>query len=133
MIKEICQYIENNTSFTLNTDIYCMVRPEDAPDRSVVVSLSSPSQQDFYLPDIEDVIVQVSCRDFDIHNAFDDSNTINQLLNGSAGRTLPVVESGVTITANIIHCISGPYNRGADDKGRYIVVSNYIFKTQNAN
>ena len=133
IIRPICKFIQDKTSFTLGRDLFCEHRPQDAPDRCVLINESPSSTVDSDLPDRIDEVVQVTTRAKIQSQAREDAWEVYRSIymnygQGSAGWALPVIVAGEKFTAMVIIPIAPPQYIGQDDKLRYEYSTNYIFK-----
>lgn len=131
MIKAIAQYIENETDFTIGTDLWPGFIPASDEGDGIAL-IESGGVPNFYLTDAKAKAVQVISRASDYQTARDNAQTIFELLHGAAGITLPVVDAGEAYYVNTIEAISDPQSLGQDEKGLFIISTNYIFRMQDA-
>ena len=132
MIKAIAQYIDNNTSFTIGTDLYVGFRPADAAGDCVAVLETTGGIPDYDLTDFVQKPVQVVSRAADYHTARANIQTIYDLLHGMAGVTLPVVVTGDEYYVDTAEAVASPYFIGQDDTGQFEFSANFIFRIQDA-
>lgn len=128
MIKEITKHIADNTSFTLDTDLFCGFRPPNSPDTCLVVLQNAPGEVSFYLPDKVAKRIQVISRAPDYHTAEANIMPVFSLLHGKTGITLPVVDEGDSYYADTIEAIASPQSIGQDEKGLWEFSCNFIFR-----
>lgn len=133
MLKAICQFIENKTSFVKGTTLQVAWRPLDAPDRCILVAESGGGSVIFDLPDRTDKMIQILARGrpnyyFDPR---DDSYEVYNVLHGAAGWELPEVVAGDKYQAMVIEAVSVPQYLGIDEKSRHEFSCNYIWKIRN--
>jgi len=131
MIKAIAQYIENETDFTIGTDLWVGFIPSSETGDCVAL-IESGGVPNFYLKDAKAKAVQVISRAADYQMARSNAQTIFDLLHGAAGISLPEVVEGELYYANTITAISDPQSLGQDEKGLFIISTNYFFRVQNA-
>lgn len=130
MLKEITQYIEDNTSWVIGTDLYAGFRPEGSAVRCLVVLDNTGGRANYYLRDAGDKLVQVVSRSNDYFQAKEDLTEIHDLLHGASGITLPVVDGGDEYLANTIEALNLPQSIGQNDKGEWEFSVNFIFRYQ---
>lgn len=129
MLKPIVKYIENNTSFIINNNLFAGFVPSTITgDYLAVVESGGKPVPD--LPDYLEKAVQVLSVATDYQTAMSNAKTIYDLLHAGAGITLPVVVAGEEYYANTIVAISAPQSLGQDGQGRFIISTNYILKIQ---
>lgn len=116
MIKELCTYIANNTSFTLGIDLFALSVDSDLIDRCVVIAETGAGLVHGTLTDYRQVPVTAYTRAATRFTARDDAYTVFDCLHGKQQIELPVVGSGYTYTCNF-ECRT-PYYIGLDESGR---------------
>jgi hypothetical protein len=124
MLKEICQWIEANSTFVLGTTLQCGHRTPSAPDRCVVVQETGGGDTNFDQPDMEWIQVQVVTRGETYFNARDDARTIHALLHGAAGITIGTAPATQYIIGAIT-AVNPPQYIGQDDTRRFEFSTNY--------
>jgi len=132
MIKEIFRAIATRTGFVPGTTLHFGRRPQDAPDRCLLVAFNGGGATVFDLPDRMDVLVQILARAKDYHDAYADSMTAFDALHGVAAIALPVLVSGEAWEAQAIEAVNPPQYIGPDDKGRAEWSTNYIWRIKDA-
>lgn len=123
MIKSLCQYIETSIpTFAIGVKLQVAHRELTAPDRCTVVQETGGGDTNFYVHDMEWVMVQVVARALTYFEARADARAIHALLHGAAG-----IEFGIspvfyraTITA-----VAVPQYIGQDEERRYEFSTNY--------
>ncbi len=122
MIKQLCQWIEDNSAFLIGTTLQAGHREQDAPDRCVVVQEPSGGDTNFWQTDMEWVMVQVIARGLTYFNARDDARAIHAILHGAAG-----IEFGTSpdIYVATITAMNPPQYIGQDERRRYEFSTNY--------
>jgi len=131
MLKAICQFIEDKTGFVKGTTLQVGWRPQDAPDRCILVAESGGGSLYFDLPDRVDKMIQVLSRATTYFDARDDAQEIYDALHGAAGWELPEVVVGKKYQAMIIEAVSIPQYLGIDEKGRHEFSTNFVWKIRN--
>ncbi len=131
MLKAICQFIEDNTTFSRAAGtIQSGWRPLDSPDRCILVAESGGGALYFDLPDRTDKMIQILARgeSENYWDPRDDSYEVYDFLHGSSGWELPEVIIGEKFQAMVIEAVAPPQYLGIDDKGRHEFSTNYIWK-----
>jgi hypothetical protein len=128
MIKEIVQYIENETDFTIGTDLFAGYIPSTITG-SAVVAIESGGATEHELPDYIEKRVQVLSRSENYWTAKTNAQTVFDLLHGIAGITLPDV-SGEEYYVDVAQAVTAPQSLGQDEKGLWQISTNYVFKIQ---
>lgn len=128
MLKAICQFIEDKTSFVKGTTLQVAWRPLTAPDRCTLIAGSGGGGTIFDLPDRADKMIQALSRANTYFDAEDDAQEIYDVLHGAAGWRLPEVVAGKKFQAMVIEAVSVPQYIGQDEKGRHEISTNYIFR-----
>ncbi len=128
MIKEITQYIENNTDLEIGKDLFAGFTPSTAQDEAVVI-IETGGATEHELPDYIEKTIQVLSRDTTYWTARKNALLVYDLLHGSAGITLPVVDSK-EYYMNIAQAITAPQSLGQDAKGLWQISTNYILRIQ---
>lgn len=122
MLKQICDWLDAQSTFTCGTTLQVGHREQNAPDRCVTVQETGGGDTNFDLHDMEWIMIQVVARGETYFNARDDARTIHELLHGAAGVDIgssPLFYR-VTITA-----VNPPQYIGQDDERRYEFSTNY--------
>ena len=137
MLKEIVQFIEDQTSFVIGTDLFAGHRLQDAPDQCQVVLETGGSALHFDLTDRNDKMIQVLSRGKTYFTAREDAMEVFDALHtgayGMSGHTLAAVAPAVQdYEAMVIEAVSDPQYIGQDEKGRYEFSTNYLFRIRNA-
>ncbi len=131
MLKELTIYIENNTDFVLDTDLFAGEAPAEVETQCIVVEESDPGIRNAH-PELKDEgqtpyrILSRAKVGGGYFDARDNAMIVFNLLHGKTQIELPVVESGPTYLVNI-EC-NDPYSIGPDDKDRkrlvvYLIVT----------
>lgn len=119
MIKEFCEYIEDNTDFTIGTDLFALSEDTDAVDECIIIAEPSPGLANALLTDNRQFALVAYSRATSKHTARDNAYTVFNQLHGVFQTSLPVVGSGPVYTCNI-SCAT-PYYLGLDESGRRAV------------
>ena len=129
MLKEICAYIEEETSLLIDTNLFAGFVPSTVTVDCVII-LESGGKPNFYLKDYQEKTIQVLSRAENYHIAKSNALIVYDLLHGSAGITLPVVGSGKEYYVNTIEAISAPQSLGQDEKGLFNISTNFVLRIQ---
>jgi hypothetical protein len=130
ILKEICEFIENHTSFILGTDLIYGHRETETQRHCVLVAERNVGEADFYLPDKATKIITVVTRSESYDEASNDSDIVFRALHGSSGWDLPVINSGILYHAQIIQSVGLSVYLGQDESGLHEFSCNYEFKIQ---
>ena len=128
MIKELTQYIENGTSFVIDTDLFAGFRPADAPDRCVAVLEPTGGAVNSYFPDAGEKVIQVLTRADSYWDAREDACTVFDLLKSKAQVVLPTILSSRIYKAEFIEAQHFPQSLQQDEEGRYEFSTNFIIR-----
>ncbi len=141
MIIEISKFIADESGFVLGDTIQVAHRTPDSPDRCSVVLESVGAGIHPDLPDKLDKMIQVISRAKTYMDALNDALVIFKALRGSvvAGSGIPLGIREILAVAPatqdyeaVIEALAGPQFIGTDEKGRFEMSCNYIFRLQNA-
>lgn len=132
MLKSITKYIENESGYEIGINLFAGFVPSTIDNDYIVVIETGGRPQ----PDLKDYIeksiqVMVSAKEY--FSAVAMANDIYDILHSAAGISLPVVVAGKEYFANTISAISGPQSLGQDDRGKFVLSTNYIFKIKDKN
>jgi hypothetical protein len=127
MIKEITTYIANQTSLTLDTDLFAGFRPAEAPDRCVAVLEPTGGVVNSYFPDAGEKVIQILSRAKSYWDARSDIWSVFNTLKSRAQITLPVVGS-TTYKAEFIEAQHFPQSLQQDEEGRWEFSVNFVFR-----
>uniref|UniRef100_A0A6M3M5J1 Tail protein n=1 Tax=viral metagenome TaxID=1070528 RepID=A0A6M3M5J1_9ZZZZ len=116
MIKEFVEYIEDNTDFTVGTDLFAISVDSDQIDECVVVREDSPGLVHGTMTDYRQLPLRAYARATTRFTARDNAYTVFDLLHGKMQFDLPIIDDGYTYTCNC-ECRS-PYYMGLDESGR---------------
>jgi hypothetical protein len=130
MLKEIVSFIENGlVGYTIGTNLFAGFVPSTiTADYLVVIETGGRPEPE--LKDYVEQTIQVLAVAKDYFTAKDMAQAAYDLLHSSAGETLPVIGSGKEYWVNTISAISAPQSLGQDEKGRFIISTNYILRIQ---
>ena len=128
MIKELTQYIENGTSFVIDTDLFAGFRPADAPDRCVAVLEPTGGAVNSYFPDAGEKVIQILTRAPSYWDARSDAYVVFDLLKSLAQVTFPTIVSSVTYKAEFIEAQHFPQSLQQDEEGRWEFSCNFIIR-----
>lgn len=130
MIKELCQWIEDNTSFVIGTTVFAGYAPSDAAYTcSVVRETGGPPKT--YSTTRGTRSIQVLSRGDSYFNARADATTIHDLIRSNRGEvTLPVVTSGEEWTIESVTPVDSPYYMGQDARGLHLFTCNYLVRVK---
>ncbi len=140
MIKEISKFIADESGFVLGDTLQATHRTDDSPDQCSVVLESVGAGIYYDLPDKLDKMIQVISRAKTYMDALNDALVIFKALRGSvvAGSGIPLGIREILAVAPatqdyeaVIEALTGPQYIGQDEKGRYEISTNYIFRIQN--
>lgn len=116
MIKELCTYIADNTSFTLGSTLFAISVDSDNIDRCVVVAETGAGLVNGLLTDLRQVPLTAYTRATTRFAARDDAYTVFDLLHGTQQVSLTAIGSGPVYVCNF-ECRT-PYYLGLDESGR---------------
>ena len=126
MLQELCKYIENNTALTLGTDLFCGPFPPNAQDSASSVVQTGGYEKTWTQNRVEKRF-QVLTRDTDHLAALAASKVIYDALRVKGEVSLPVVNSGVSPTIEVIHANAPPQYVGPDaTERRHLFSVNYV-------
>jgi hypothetical protein len=128
MIKELTKYIENNTSFVIDEDLFAGFRPVDSQDRCVAVLEPTGGMVNSYFPDSGDKMIQILSRAQSYWDARDDIYTVFDLLKSKAQVTFPTLISDTTYKAEFIEAQQFPQSVGQDEEGRWEFSANLLIR-----
>jgi len=129
MIKELSQYIEDNTSLVIGTDLFVGWRPSNAPVKCTTVLEAGGGKPDPYVVDFVEKLIQILTRGDSYFEARSEAYTVFNLLNGRRGITLPTVDTA-GIYVNVIEAINVPQSIGQDENNRSEFSANFILRLQ---
>lgn len=131
MIKEIAQYIEDNTDFVIGTTLQVGHRIPKAPDECVAVLENTGGKPEFSIPDSVEKAIQILTRAKTYFTARSNAYIVYDLFHGKSGITLPVVAGGEEYLVNVIEAMNVPQSIGQDEKGLWEFSTNFILRIQN--
>jgi hypothetical protein len=129
-LREICQWIEDNSAFIIGTTLVYGHRISEDTDRCVLASERTTGESDFYLPDKINKIVTFVARSASYEEASLDMDAIFALLHGKTGHALPTISSGKAYYACIIQSIGLPVYLGQDERLLHEFSCSFEFKIQ---
>jgi hypothetical protein len=138
MFKEICQFIEDKTSFVKGTTLQVGHYTQDAPERCILVGEPAGGEPNFYNQDMANLNIQVISRGKTYFDARDDAWEVHRALTNyggqpSSGWNLPRIDgSGEDYLAMAIDPIQTPTYIGQDENKRFMFSVNYIFRMEEA-
>ena len=121
MIKELCDYIEDETSLVVGTTLFAISEDFDIIDTCVVVTESAPGLADGILTDKRQIPLVAYSRAATKFTARDNVYVLFNLLHGTHQVSLPVVGSGPIYVCNLTCRV--PYYIGLDETNRRHVYS----------
>lgn len=133
MFREIVQFIEGQTSFTLGTDLFAGHRPQSAPDRCVLIAESGGGSAVASESDFAEYAVQALTRAKTYFEARTDCWEVYEAIHSTFGWELPNwTGSGVDYLVNSIYALAIPQYIGQDENGMYEFSVNFIFHIEQA-
>ena len=131
MFREIVQLIETRTAFTLGTDLFAGHRPQDAPDRCVLIAESAGGAAIPSEPDMADMLIQALARGVSYFEARDDCWLVYEKMHSTFGWNLPNwTGTGPDFLAMSVYALAIPQYIGQDENGRYQFSCNFIFHVE---
>lgn len=125
LTKELADYLEDETSLTVGTDLFAGAAPADAPDsHNVIIDSGGAANGD--LSDYKEKTVQILSKSSDYFVALSYAEEIYAALHCRHGITLGSYYAGV------VKAITLPQSVGQDEKGLYTISTNYVLKAQDA-
>jgi hypothetical protein len=128
MIKELTKYIENNTDFEIDVDLFAGFRPVDAPDRCVAILEPTGGAVNSYFPDAGEKAIQVLTRATRYWDARTDAYTVFDLLASKAQVEFPTLVSDLTYKAEFIEAQHFPQSLQQDEEGRWEFSVNFVIR-----
>ena len=116
MIQEFTTYIENNTSFTIGTDLFALSTEPLDPDECIVVDMPIPGLANGILTDYRQIPLRIHARALTRITAWENINVVFTAIHGVMQVNLPVVGAGSTYRCNIV-CDTPGFN-GLDETKR---------------
>jgi len=130
-IREFCQWIENNTSRVLGTDLLC--GHEETDDGATIdIVLDNGGPTNFYSTDMKDKSLQILSIAPTYMTAHANANELFTLCHGKSGLTMPVITSGEEYIVNTINCLNTPMFLSKREDGRYEFSFNMMLNIQDA-
>lgn len=116
MIKELCNYIDTNTSLTVGTDLLAISADSDAADECTVIAESAPGLANGLLTDLRQIPLVAYARAIERFTARDNAYTVFDCLHGKQQISLTAIGSGPVYICNFECRV--PYHVGLDESGR---------------
>jgi hypothetical protein len=130
MLKQITQYIKNNTTgFTIGTNLFAAFAPATAQN-DVVIIRETGGAPNFYLVDQVEKSIQVLSRATDYWVASANAKKVYDCLHGISGVTLPVIDA-LAYYVSTAEAITAPQSLDKDEKGLFNISTNFIIRVQN--
>lgn len=125
MIRELATYIEDNSGYTIGTDL--LARPFETDDQVNASSLDlGGGDSDAYISDRNMQIVTLRTRNESYFSGLAVAQEIHDLLHRRFQLSLPVVSGvGDTYTAHIVVALSPPQYLGRNETGHYIFITRF--------
>jgi len=137
MLKEFAEFLEDETSLTVGTDLFAGFTPQSAPERTAIATIKDtggparmPSRRTAPEIDAFEKHFQIFVRAGDYHAARDLASQIHDAVHGIAGEDLPVVTSGVQWHIDSAEAVTTPQDLGQDEKLRHNFSTNFILHAQ---
>ncbi len=127
-IRELAEFIEDQSTLVVGTDLYTGIFPQDAADTASAIRPTGGPEEFFV--NIRHATHQVISRARYWKDAEDEAFKVYDVLHKARGFTLPVVESGPTYILETGRAIAQPQFIGHDDKGRLEFSTNYLLTVQ---
>jgi len=126
MIKDFCEWLEDNTSFTVGSDLFAGFWNQDTPEQAVLVRESGGTEKP-HSKIRRMQTFQVLTRALDYHDSRTDLYTIYDLFKASkrGELTLLTIVSGETWIIESISALAPPQYIGEDEKRRHVLSTNY--------
>ena len=130
MLKELATYIQTETDLVIGEDLFGGFLPAAESQADAVALIRSGGTGTGFLPDLEEVALQVISRAQDYWDAESKAWTVCDLLHGMAGVTLPVVDGGETYIVNTAEAVVFPQSLGQDDRNNFVISTNFTLRIQ---
>lgn len=129
MLREIGEWIEDETTLVVGTDLFTGHRTEDAPDDCTLLLASAPSTtpDQFDLPDRVDFSLQVLTRGTSYFTTEAKAIEVYDILKSTEGITLPNI-TGDTILVQVSEAVDYPRFIGQTERGLFEFSTNYILR-----
>lgn len=128
-IKELTQYIEDNSALVIGTNLFAVAIPQGKADDSTQIR-SIGGMALTTTPNQFAAQVQVLTRAKNSMDSYDANHLVYDLLKIKGEITLPVVVSGRPFVILTATPWTMPQSTGTDEKGRYIHTSNWTLHMQ---
>jgi hypothetical protein len=131
VLKEITTYLKNQlgTSWVIGTNVFAGYIPSDKTADCVAL-IETGGKPNFYLPDAPELTFQILSRAKDYQTARNNAYLVYEKLHAKVGITLPVVVEGKEYYVNTMEAVSLPQSLGQDERGNFILSTNYILRLQ---
>ena len=116
MIKEFTNYIGDNTSFTVGTNLFAVSVDSDDIDACIVVGEPAPGLANGLLTDLRQIPLVAYSRALTRFTARDNAYTVFDLLHGKQQISLTAIGAGSVYVCNF-ECRT-PYYTGLDESGK---------------
>ena len=117
MIKELCNYIAANTTYTVGVDLFAIsLDPDSDIDECVVIAEPTPGLANGLLTDLRFIPLVAYSRALTRFTARDNAYIVFNLLHGLQQVSLAAIGSGYEYVCNF-ECRT-PYHIGLDESGR---------------
>ena len=121
MIKELCNYVADNSAFTLGTDLFAISIDPNPVDTCVVIAEYAPGLANGLLTDLRQIPLVAYSRAKTRFTARDNAYVVFNLLHGKMQIALTAIGSGPIYVCNF-ECRT-PYYIGLDDSNQRHVFS----------
>lgn len=131
MFREIVQFIDGKTGFTLGTNLFAGHRPQSAPDRCVLIAETAGGATVPECPDMAMCQIQALSRAKTYFEARADCWEVYEAVHGTAGWNMPNwTGSGDHYLAMAVDALAIPQYIGQDENGRFEFSVNFIFRME---
>lgn len=136
-LREIGQWIEDNSAWIIGTDLFVGHLPAktpagaDPPVRAVALLENTPGPLEGQLPDRIDKMIQIWNRAQNYSRACEDALVLYELLHGTHGWNLPILTVGEEYLAMTVDAIATPAPiENPNDEGHFVFSTNYMWKIE---
>ena len=128
MFREIVQFICDQTGFVLGTNLFAGHRPQNTPDRCVLIAETAGGSTIPSEKDMADFQIQALSRAKTYFEAREDCWTVYEAIHSTFGWNMPNwTGSGDDYLAMSVYALAIPQYIGQDENGRYEFSVNFIF------